>query len=122
MRDLPGSLADLENLSNLFFRKNHMNNVTILDGFQDLTSVRELCFDAIQLQGKFLTWIGDLSDLKLLDLRSKVLTGSLKVNLSKLDKLTYLMLSDNTLTGLVPEDLGSLNKLRKYVHLVSFFC
>lgn len=59
-----GILGWLGKLVISFFGKNPMNNGTISDGFQNLTSLRELSLDAMQLQGGILTWIGDLSDLK----------------------------------------------------------
>jgi Leucine-rich repeat (LRR) protein len=92
--DLPAdSLASLKDLSYLFLGKNPLNDAIMPGSFQSLTGLRELSMDDVGLQGEIPTWMGNLSNLKLLDLRNNQLTGgSLEaVDFSNMNELTYFV-------------------------------
>ena len=55
--------------------------------------------------------LGELDNLKVLDLRNNVLTGPIPATLGQLSSLEVLDLSDNELTGPIPRDLGALSTL-----------
>ncbi len=55
--------------------------------------------------------IGNLINLKYLNLSSNNLVGSIPPSISNLTNLTYLDLTDNNLTGNIPSSLGNLTNL-----------
>nr|CAB3490249.1 unnamed protein product [Digitaria exilis]CAB3504262.1 unnamed protein product [Digitaria exilis] len=69
----------------------------------------------LTLQGELTPYLGNLSFLRVLDLMSTGLTGSLS-------KLTNVGLGDNSLVGTIPSELGNLTKLNGTIpnYLVNF--
>ncbi|MBX2844053.1 MAG: VCBS repeat-containing protein [Flammeovirgaceae bacterium] len=64
------------------------------------------------LSGTIPVALGDLSELKKLDLFNNNLSGKIPEELGQLKELTYLDLDKNNLVGKVPEALTNLTKLR----------
>ena len=65
-----------------------------------------------QLSGEIPEVLAQLSNLRVLNLSSNGLMGSITTTLSSLSVLEYLDLSNNQLTGEIPEVLGKLPDLR----------
>ncbi|KAH7669473.1 Non-specific serine/threonine protein kinase protein [Dioscorea alata] len=68
------------------------------------------------LKGDILDWIGDIKNLKVLDLSQNSLSGSVPPSLSRLTFLEELQLCYNQLTGTLPEEIGNLAQL-EYMNL-----
>ncbi|XP_039134793.1 receptor-like protein EIX2 [Dioscorea cayenensis subsp. rotundata] len=66
------------------------------------------------LDGDIPDWIGDIKNLKVLDLSTNSLSGSVPLSLARLSFLEELFLVSNQLTGSLPEEIGNLAEL---VHL-----
>merc|ERR1712146_186563 len=81
--------------------------------FQWLPKLRELSLDNMGLSGKIPTWIEELTDLKLLDLRFNDLSGTIDgIGWDQLGGLSYLLLNDNKFIGPIPTDtLNGLDEL-----------
>ena len=64
------------------------------------------------LDGSIPPLLGNLSELRRIDLDENSLTGQIPPQLGNLKKLTYLYLFDNDLTGEIPPELGSMTALQ----------
>ena len=64
------------------------------------------------LEGPLPAALGDLTELRLLQLPQNTLTGSIPLELGGLGRLDMLWLSDNELSGRLPDTLASLDSLR----------
>jgi len=56
-------------------------------------------------------WLGNLTELLLLDLNSNKLNSTIPSELYHLSHLKFLLLNENNLTGNVPKELGIMSKL-----------
>ena len=80
--------------------------------------VVELAFSSVRraddhkLKGVIPPELGNLSELRVLDLGIKKLTGSIPPELGNLSKLQWLILQHNLLSGSIPPELGNLSNLR----------
>ena len=80
--------------------------------------VVELAFSSVRraddhkLKGVIPPELGNLSELRALDLGIKKLTGSIPPELGNLSKLQWLILQHNLLSGSIPPELGNLSNLR----------
>ena len=68
------------------------------------------------LSGTIPAALGNLSQLRSLDLRFNTLSGSIPTELSNLSRLESLLLSGNDLSGSIPATLGNLSQLQ-YLYL-----
>lgn len=71
-----------------------------------------------KIKGTLPASIGDLENLKVLELSFNEITGSLPETIGKLTKLELLAFNGNFLTGIVPSSIGNLINL-KQLHLSS---
>ena len=74
--------------------------------------VTELRLEARGLTGKIPAELGNLSNLRLLQLSETQLTGEIPAELGNLSDLQWLRLYDNQLTGEIPAELGNLSDLQ----------
>ena len=74
--------------------------------------VTELVLNANNLRGTIPLELGQLVQLRYLDLGENQISGTIPPDLQQLGDLQSLLLTDNQLTGVVPPQLGQLAKLR----------
>ena len=82
----------------------------------DLANLRYLDLSGYSLTGEIPPELGTLANLELLSLGGNDLTGEIPSKLGDLAKLRYLYLDDNNLTGEIPSELGKLASLEE-LHL-----
>ena len=84
----------------------------VVDALANLTLLESFNASRFLLPGSIPDWVGErLSSLKMLDLRSCSVIGSIPLGLGNLSNLDALFLSDNNLTGSIPFSLGQLSRL-----------
>ena len=81
----------------------------------DLSQLRRIDLDGNSLTGEIPEELGNLSELNLLYLFDNSLTGEIPEELGNLSKLQVLYLEGNQLSGNIPAELGNLNNLRQLV-------
>ncbi|MED6184638.1 hypothetical protein PIB30_049455 [Stylosanthes scabra] len=107
------SLINLTFLSS-FIASGFVLNCSIPEWFgQRLTKLRVLDLGSCSLTGSIPSSLGGLTGLTFLSLSGNELTGRLPSELGRLSGLTVLDLSDNSLTGTVPNTVSSLKKLKR---------
>ncbi len=79
----------------------------------DLSNLRSLNLSLNQLSGSIPPQLGDLSNLISLDLPINQLSGSIPPELGNLSNLEYLFLGGNQLSGSIPPELGNLSYLQQ---------
>ncbi|XP_039116734.1 receptor-like protein EIX1 [Dioscorea cayenensis subsp. rotundata] len=110
--EILGSLCSLQTLDLSWF--NISKTLVELGGvFSDCLkhSLTHLYLTGTFLKGDILDWIGDIKNLKVLDLSHNSLSGSVPSSLSRLTFLEELQLCYNQLTGTLPEEIGNLAQL-----------
>ncbi|KAJ0966798.1 hypothetical protein J5N97_023715 [Dioscorea zingiberensis] len=77
-----------------------------------MDSLTHLHLSEAQLEGDISEWMGDIKNLKVLDLSGNSLSGSVPLEIGELEQLVHLDLSGNQLTGVVSEaHFAQLKKL-----------
>ena len=79
----------------------------------NLTNLRELDVSSNELTGPIPSELGKLANLQQLDLASNELTGPIPPELGELAELQHLDLYSNQLTGPLPSELGKLSNLQE---------
>jgi hypothetical protein len=64
------------------------------------------------LTGTIPDWIGELTNLKLLDMDANSLTGHIPSWIGLMQNLNYLLLNRNQLTGTIPTQLQNMHQLQ----------
>lgn len=77
----------------------------------NLAELRELNLSVNELSGPILSELGNLANLESLNLSDNYLRGNIPAELGNLTNLRYLGLSGNQLTGSIPAELGNLPNL-----------
>lgn len=77
----------------------------------NLAELRILELGSNDLSGEIPSELGNLSELQRLDLRKNELEGSIPPELGQLDKLWLLYIHRNSLTGEIPSELGNMSAL-----------
>ncbi|KAH7669452.1 Leucine-rich repeat protein [Dioscorea alata] len=107
-----GSLCSLQTLD-LTYLSINKRLVELEGGFSGCLkhSLTHLYLRSTGLKGDIPDWIGDIKNLKVLDLSYNSLSGSVPSSLSSLSFLEELLLHDNQLTGTLPKEFGNLAQL-----------
>ncbi|KAH7669441.1 Leucine-rich repeat protein [Dioscorea alata] len=107
-----GSLCSLQTLD-LTYLSINKRLVELEGGFSGClkNSLTHLYLRSTGLKGDIPDWIGDIKNLKVLDLSYNSLSGSVPSSLSSLSFLEELLLNDNQLTGTLPKEFGNLAQL-----------
>ena len=79
----------------------------------NLAELRELDLEVNELVGPIPPELGKLSNLEILNLKYNYLSGSIPAELGNLTNLRELHLDNNQLTGSIPAELGNLPNLEK---------
>ncbi|XP_064963481.1 receptor-like protein 38 [Musa acuminata AAA Group] len=74
-------------------------------------SMEELYLGGTQLSGSFPDWLGNIKNLKSLDLSFNSLYGSVPASIGNLSLLQHLVLYSNDLNGTISEGIGQLKSL-----------
>jgi uncharacterized protein YjdB len=111
---LPESLFYLDKLETLtIYGDSHMQAAPIPKAVKNLKSIKALTLMGLNLTGKLIPELGELSGLTYLDLRQNNLTGSIPPELGSLINLTDLRLGSNSLSGTIPSTICSLKNFWK---------
>jgi Leucine-rich repeat (LRR) protein len=111
--DMPSSIGTLKNLTYLFLAQNDFVPGEIPQWIGDLTLLEELSLKSTQRTGIIPTQLGSLSSLILLDLDNNQLTGTIPSALGSLIKLQALLLNRNDLSSAIPATFAQLIFLGK---------
>jgi len=110
--DLPNKhLSKLTQLEFFSISSNHLFKSSPIPDFSMLSNLKELGMMNTARTGTFPTWIGNLTELILLNLNSNRLNSSIPSEIYHLSNLKFLLLNDNKLSGNVPKELGIMSRL-----------
>ncbi|WP_299249349.1 leucine-rich repeat domain-containing protein, partial [uncultured Aquimarina sp.] len=108
---IPGSLGQLNGLTELFLLSNKING-NIPSEIGQLINLRYLYLGGNSLNGNIPVEIGQLTNLEHLELSNNFLSGGIPPELGQLSNLKTLQLGNNViLKATVPEELGQLVNL-----------
>ena len=109
--EIPVSLAQLSQLTELKLYRNPALTGSIPSGLSKLTNLRKLHLYRNALSGSIPSSLGNLSELTSLNLAVNELSGPIPSSLGNLSELTSLNLHTNQLHGRMPGTLVDLSKL-----------
>ncbi|XP_010500991.1 PREDICTED: probable LRR receptor-like serine/threonine-protein kinase At1g53430 [Camelina sativa] len=100
---IPSSISNLKNLTELRIT-DLRGTASSFPDLKNITNMTRLVLRNCLIKGPIPEYIGtSLSELKLLDLSSNMLTGVIPDTFRNLEKFNYMYLNNNTLTGRVPQ-------------------
>lgn len=119
---IPNSIGNLKKLRNLNLLQNMITgtlpeNMKYLSKIESLELAGRIDFNTgaflpyDYISGEIPEWIGDLTNLRNIDLSNNHLSGSIPNSISKLTNLVSLQLNANQLSGVIPNELYKLEKL-----------
>jgi len=104
----------MKNLTYLFLAQNDFVAGNVPTWLGGLTQLEELCLKSTQLEGPIPDFLGtQLSNLILLDLDNNKLTGTIPESIGNLQDLHILLLNRNNLTSVIPTNFRNLQSLSK---------
>jgi len=104
-------LNKLTQLEYLSFYSNHLLKPGPIPDLRMLSNLKEFNMMNTARTGILPSWLGNLTKLVLLDLKTNRLNSTIPSELSYLSDLEFLLLNDNHLNGNIPEELGNMSKL-----------
>ena len=110
--EIPSSIRDLKNLTYLFLAQNEFTPGTIPQWIGGLSQLEEISLKTTQRTGLIPNFFVSLPNLVLLDLDSNQLTGTIPESFGNLSKLQVLLLNRNDLNSTIPASFAQL-ELRK---------
>jgi len=113
---IPADIAGLEELTDLILTANDTGNSPLPPEIGELTNLKNLELAGIFATGPLPPRIGQLARLESLDLSGNELSGSIPPEVGGLTSLTELHLGENRLAGSIPPQLANATKL-KQIHL-----
>jgi len=113
---IPADIAGLEELTDLILTANDTGNSPLPPEIGELTNLKNLELAGIFATGPLPPRIGQLARLESLDLSDNDLSGSIPPEVGGLTSLTELHLGENRLAGSIPPQLANATKL-KQIHL-----
>lgn len=113
--EIPSSIGTLKNLSYLFLAENDFIPGSIPLWIGNLTNLEELSLKSTALSGPVPNFIDSLQKLILLDLDNNNLTGAIPASIGSISYLQFLLLNRNNLSGAIPDSFSELSLLRKYI-------
>ena len=121
--DMPHAITWMETLTYLFLSDNPFSAGTI-PPFYDMVDLRELSIKKTNRNGTIPKWMGDLSNLVLLDFDQNQLSGTIPTAMGTLDKMAFMLLNGNNFTGTVPDNFSQLSQIGTSVHAILWigFC
>ncbi|KAD3641177.1 hypothetical protein R6Q59_003806 [Mikania micrantha] len=111
--DFPTWVGSLTRLSALLLGDNSYNDGGMPESIGNLKNLKWLELSGSQLTGEIPKSIFDLKELKTLDLASNKLSGPFPVGITTMRNLWKILLSGNQLTGVIPPELSELNLLQE---------
>lgn len=112
--DFPTWVGSLTRLSKLGLNDNNFEEGGIPENIGNLTNLRWLNLGGIRLTGEIPKSVFDLKDLETLDLSSNKISGDFPVEITKLRNLLKIELFGNRLTGVIPKEFAELNLLQEF--------
>jgi hypothetical protein len=100
------------NLRYFFASANDFTPAVIPAFLGGLSDLEEIGLKSVFRIGEIPTFLGNLTKLILLDLDDNTLFGPVPSELGQLTDLQFLLLNRNTLTGEIPQEFSRLTKLR----------
>ncbi|CAI9274229.1 unnamed protein product [Lactuca saligna] len=112
--DFPTWVGSMTELSALSLNDNNFEEGGIPENIGNLKNLRLLNLGGIQLTGVIPKSIFDLKELETLDLSSNKISGDFPVEITKLRNLRKIELFGNQITGVIPREFAELNLLQEF--------
>lgn len=105
-------ISSLPGLTYLFMSANDFPAGPVPEWIGSMTTLEELSLKSLKLTSTIPPFLEGLTNLILLDLDDNELRGPIPSELGNLSKLQFLLLNRNDLTDQVPQELGNIDSLR----------
>ncbi|KAJ4726500.1 putative Kinase [Melia azedarach] len=107
---IPSTISQLKNLDELRISDLRGSSSSPFPDLQGMTKMSRLMLRNCLIMDTIPEYIGDMTDLKILDLSFNKLTGTIPRTLQNLKAIDYMFLSNNSLTGGVPDWIRNSDK------------